>query len=176
MRPAALLSCVLVIAGCASVNDSLTPSVSVMKDDFDGATIVRQPPVSSSGSLSEGWHTLGFEWNQKTPDTVYITAGTNGVVNITEVAFNADGKVISHIQPASALTEYGSWSTRRFAMSWQDFLIIAKAKSVKMRLVRINDYTVSSFGPDYPNALVNAKIPPFVAKVQELRSARQVPR
>jgi hypothetical protein len=173
MRLIALLSCALVTAGCASVRDSLTPSASVMKDDFDGATIVRQSPVSASGNISEGWHTLGFEWNQKTPDTVYIVAGTNGRVNVTEVAFNADGKVISQIQPASALTEYGSWSTRRFAMSWQDFLAIANAKSVKMRLVRINDYTVSSFGPDYPNALVNAKIPPFVTKVQELRSAPQ---
>lgn len=159
-----------VLAGCVSVNDGLTPSVSVMRDDFDGATIVRQEPVSASGSITEGWHTLGFEWNQKTPEIVYVTAGTYGVVNITEVAFNADGRIIADVSPASAITEYGTWSTRRFAMSWEDFMAVASAKAVKMKLVRINDYTVSSFGPDHPTALINAKLPHFVARVSALRS------
>jgi hypothetical protein len=170
VRVFAWILAISLVAGCATMNDALMPSLSVIKDDFNGSTIVRQYPVSSSSSLSEGWHTLGFEWIQKTPDTIFITAGTNGIVNITDVAFNADGQVISSIKPASTITEYGQWSTRRFAMSWEDFLKVANAKSVKMKVVRINDYTVSSFGFDHSEAIVNTKIPPFVEKVRELRS------
>lgn len=161
---------VLMFAGCASVNDSLTPPMSVNKDDFDGSIIVRQSPVSAASSISEGWHTLGFEWNQNSPNTIFITAGTNGSVNITDVQFNVDGKIISNIKTASTLTEYDKWSTRRFSMSWSDFLEIANAKSVKMKVVQINSYTVSSFGPEHSGAVVNAKIPPFIKKVQELLS------
>jgi len=170
MRNIVLMLVAVLVAGCASMNDAMTPSISITKDDFDGSLIVRQPPVSSSSSLSEGWHTLGFEWNQKNPDTIFITAGTNGTVNITDVAFNADGQVISSIKPASTITEYGQWSTRRFSMSWEDFLKVASAKSVKMKVVRINDYTVSSFGPEHSGAIVNTKIQPFVEKVVELKS------
>ncbi len=159
----------MVFFGCASINDSLTPSMSVVKDDFDGSIIVRQSPVSATSSMSEGWHTLGFEWNQKTSDIIYITAGTNGTVNITDVEFNADGNIISNIKTASTLTEYGKWSTRRFSMPWDDFLKITNAKSVKMKVVQINNYTVSSFGPANSGAIVNKKISPFLKKVQELR-------
>jgi len=169
MKMVIYLLVALVFSGCASMNDSLTPSMSVVKDDFDGSIIVRQAPVSAASSMSEGWHTLGFEWNQKTPDIIYITAGTNGTVNITDVEFNADGNIISNIKTASTLTEYGKWSTRRFSMSWNDFLKITNAKSVKMKVVQINDYTVSSFGPENSGAIVNTKIPPFLKKVQELR-------
>lgn len=159
------------LIGCAATNDALTPSLAVIKDDFDGKLIVRQEPVSSASSISEAWHTLGFDWTEKTPDTVYLTAGAKGIVNIEGLAFNADGRVYDNIKTASATTEYGQWSTRRFAISWNDFLAIANAKSVKMRISKINDYTVSSFGPAHP-ATVDSKIPPFVARVQELR-ARQ---
>lgn len=170
MRKIYLFLIILVFPGCASLNDSLTPSMSVMKDDFDGSIVIRQSPVSAASGMSEGWHTLGFEWNQKSPDIIYITAGVNGTVNITDVEFNADGTLISDIKTASTLTEYGKWSTRRFAMPWSDFLKITNAKSVKMKVVQINNYTVSSFGSVNPGAVVNSKIPPFVAKVEELRS------
>ncbi len=185
MRGAVVLALVLfelALAGCAPtpvdatlIKDSATPSLSVIKDEFNGSTVVQQEAVRSSSSLSEGWHALGFEWHQKTPEIVFVTAGANWSVTITDLAFNADGEVISGIRPVRASPEYrsrehGSWSTRRFAMSWQDFLKIANAKSVKMKLVRVDDYTVSSFGPDHPGAVVNARIAPFVAKVRELRS------
>jgi len=167
----ALVACAAVPTDVSLMDDSVTPSLSVIKDEFDGSTIVQQDAVSSSSSLAEGWHTLGFEWHQKTPDIVFVTAGANWIVTITDLAFNADGELISRIRPASATTEYGSLSTRRFAMAWQDFLKIANAKSVKMKLVRINDYTVSSFGADHSAAVVNTRIAPFVAKVLELRSS-----
>jgi len=170
MRKISIFLVFLVFSGCASLNDSITPSMSVMKDDFDGSIVVRQSPVSAASGMSEGWHTLGFEWDQKSPDIIYITAGTNGTVNITDVKFNADGTIISDIKTASTLTEYGKWSTRRFAMSWSDFLKVANANSVKMKVVQINNYTVSSFGSANSGAVINSKIPPFVAKVKELRS------
>ena len=147
------------------------PSLSVLKDEFDGSTIVQQEAVSSSSSYAEGWHTLGFEWREKTPDLVFVTAGTNSLAAITDLAFNADGELISRIKPDSAITDYGSVSTRRFVMTWQDFLKIANAKSVKMKLVRVNDYTVSSFGAEHSGAVVNSTIAPFVVKVSELRSS-----
>ena len=87
-RIATMLLAGLLVAGCASMNNAMTPSSHVMTDDFDGTAIIRQAPVSSSSSLAEGWHTLGFEWGQKTPDLVFITAGTNGITNVTDVAFN----------------------------------------------------------------------------------------
>lgn len=169
MRKVLLILTVLLVAGCATMNDAMTPSLEVIKDDFDNALIVRQSPVSSASTMSEAWHTLGFEWNQKNQDIIFITAGANGIVNITDVAFNADGQVIASIKPASTITEYGQWSTRRFSMSWNDFLRVANAKSVKMKVVRVNDYTVSSFGPEHP-ATVDSKIAPFVQKVREYRS------
>jgi len=132
---------------------------------------VRQQPVSAASGLSDAWHTLGFEWSQKTPNVVYVTAGVQGITNIFDLAFNADGQVVDNLKTASAQTEYGQWSTRRFAMSWGEFLSVANAKEVKMRVSRANDYTVSSFGPAHPNALVNTKLAPFVAKVRDLRAS-----
>ena len=172
----ALVGCAAVPTDASLLEDSAIPSLPVTKDEFDGSAIVQQVPVSSSSSLAEGWHALGFEWHQKTPEIIFITAGAIGSVTLTDLAFNADGELISRIRPASAGTEYGSSSTRRFAMSWQDFLKIANAKSVKMKLVRLDEYTVSSFGPEHPEAVVNARIAPFVEKVRELRSSAGVGR
>jgi hypothetical protein len=157
------------LSGCASLNDSLTPSMSVITDDFDGSTIVRQPPVSAASSMSEAWHTFGFEWVSSSPDVVFITAGANGIVNIEDVEFNVDGELVSDIEPASSTTEYGDWSTRRFAMSWEDFSRIVRAQSIKMKVVKINEYSVSSFGPENGGATVDTKFSPFVVKVTELR-------
>ena len=171
MRATVLAMTISLLIGCASMNDALTPSMQVKKDSFDNSTVVIQEPVSSAGSIKEAWHTLGFSWNQKTPDIIYITVGTNGIVNITNVAFNADGKIISNIKTASATTEYGQWSTRRFAMSWDDFQTVANAQLVKMKVSRINDYTVSSFGKERSGATINSKFPPFIAKVSELRAS-----
>jgi hypothetical protein len=162
--------CVVLLVGCTSMNDALTPSLQLIKDDFDGAMIVRQAPVSAASGLGDAWHTLGFEWTQKTPNLVYVTAGVQGITNIYQLAFNADGRVIDNLNMASAQTDYSQWSTRRFSMTWDDFLAVANAKEVKMRVSRANEYTVSSFGPVHANALVNAKLVPFVAKVRDMRA------
>ena len=167
---------VLLLAGCASMNDSLTPSLRVEKDSFDGAVVARQPSVGASSTMGEARHMIALDWNQKTPDTVYVTAGTLGATAITALAFNADGRVIENLKEASAVTDrefsrYGSFAERRFAMTWTDFLVLVNARSVKMRVTRLNDYTVSSFGPEHDGAIVNTKLLPFAEKVRELRAA-----
>ena len=167
---------VLLVGGCAGFNDAMTPGVEVIQDQYYGTAIVRQEPVSAAQSLSEAWHTLGFEWVQKTPDRIYITAGIEGVRHLTGVEFKADDRVIGNIRPAAVMTEldyYGvdlpTWSGRRFVMSWADFQVIATAQTVLMRLDHVDKYSVSSFGQSHPSAIVTAKFGPFLAKVRELR-------
>jgi hypothetical protein len=164
----------VLLAGCASTMDAMTPSVTVIKDDFDGKLIIRQAPVNAASSVAEPLHTLGFEWNEKFPDTVFVTAGIAGTKAITGVAFNADGKVITSLKAASDLTDFARGgalvaSYRRFEMPLRDFLLVARARVVKMRLDGINDYTVSSFGPDAGTAVVNVKIGPFLDQVLSVK-------
>ncbi|MGI2037060.1 hypothetical protein ACRN9Z_03130 [Shewanella frigidimarina] len=158
----------IIITGCTSMNDALTPSLNTHKDSFDGAVIVSQAPVSSSSSLTEGWHTMGFEWNQKFPDVVFLEVGTNGITNVQGVAFNVDGEIIENITEASVLTKYGSWSTRRLVMPINEFVRVAKGRDVKMKLIQIDTYSVSSFGVSNSGAVVNSKFPPFLNKLKEL--------
>ncbi len=174
------------LAGCAgsdfgnSMNDALTPSASVMKDDFDGSVIVRQRPVGATSSFTEPMYQLGFDWTQKTPDRAYFTVGMAGIQSVTGLAFNADGKVIEAVD-ASHTTDFDTRGTyamttsiRRFSVPWSDFVAIAKARSVKMKVSRVNDYGVSSFGPDNPNAVVNVKFAPFIEQVEKIRSTASI--
>jgi hypothetical protein len=160
-----------VLAGCVGMNDAMTPSAKTSVDEFDGATIVRQAPVSAATGLSEDRHLLGFEWNQKFPDTVFITCGSAfGIRAIEGVSFNADGKVFEHLKPASTLTEFrNNGSLRRFQISLADFRTIAGASVVKMRLEGVDAYTVSTFGPGAGSgmAFINTKFAPFLDQVQQ---------
>lgn len=157
----------IALSGCmTNVNDSLTPSAQMTIDEFDGKIIIVQKPVSSASSISEAWHTLGFEWKQVSPDVIYLTAGTQGVTNLTSLAFNVDGDVMSNIKPVSVLTKYGKWSTKRYAIAWNDFLKVAQGSDVKMKLSQIDTYSVSSFGSKNSGATVNSKFQPFIEKVK----------
>lgn len=69
---------------------------------------------------------------------------------------------------ASLTTEYGSWSNRRFWVSYKDFISIATAPIVKMKVSGTNTYGVSSFGTT-TNALINKKIPAFLEKLHAAR-------
>ena len=160
----------IMLTGCAGMNDAMTPSMRAQKDPFDGSLIVSQSPVSSSSSLTEGWHTMGFEWNQKFPDVVFLEVGTNGITNVQGVAFNVDGEIIENIKEASSLTKYGSWSTRRLVMPINDFVKVAQGRDVKMKLIQIDTYSVSTFGANHSGAVVNSKFPPFLGKLRELRA------
>lgn len=152
---------------CQSMNSAMTPATKVTTDDFDGSKVISQPPVSSSASLAEDWHTLGFDWNSRTPDQVFLTAGIQGINNIFGLDFNVGGKTIT-AHSASLSTEYDSWSTRRFVVSRREFEAIATAPLVKMKVSGANSYGVSSFGTS-TDALVGKKFPAFL---EQLRASR----
>lgn len=163
---------ILLLTGCASMNDALTPSLQTKTDSFDNSLIISQAPVSASSSISEAWHTMGFEWNKKFPNVVFLTVGTNGITNVEGVAFNVDGKIIENIKEASVLTQYGDWSTRRLVMPMSDFITVAQGHDVKMKLIQIDSYSVSTFGSDHPGAIVNSKFNPFISKLKELNAVK----
>ena len=169
----ALLATVL-LSGCTSMNDAMTPSVSTLVDPFDSKTIIRQPPVNAASGMSEAFHILGFEWNEKFPNLIFVTAGTAfRTQSIQSLAFNADGKVFENLKAANALTDIQEGrSLRRFEIPLADFQVIATSRDVKMHLGSINAYTVSSFGPGAGNgmAIVNLKFAPFLHQVALARS------
>ncbi|MBI2427497.1 MAG: hypothetical protein HYV29_01620 [Ignavibacteriales bacterium] len=165
---------ILGLVGCAAMNDALTPSLRIEKDEFDGSTIIYQPPVSAASGSSEGWHHLGFEWSTKWRYNAFITVGVSGIHNISSVEFKVDGNVIDNIKVASEITDYGEHiSTRRFATSWTNFLKLANAKTVIMKVNRINEYSVSTFGIG-SSAPVVSKFSPFVNEVNEMQKKMTV--
>ena len=165
--PGLLITCLtaLLFNGCQSYNATMTPRTKVTADAFDGSRVITQPSVSSSASLTEDWHMLGFDWNSRTADKVFLTAGVRGTNNVFGLDFNVGGKVIT-ARPASLTTEYGPWSTRRFVVSRKEFETIATAPLVKMKVSGANSYGVSSFGTS-TGALVGSKFPPFLQCLRE---------
>jgi len=161
-----LLLSVYFLNSCVSINQSLTPGTRIIKSDFDNSIDIVQKPVSASSSLSEAWHTLGFRWNSNAPDIVFVTAGTVGITNITGLSFNIDGEIVD-VEPASTLTKYGDWSTRQFKMDLATFRKMASAKIVKMKIIMIDTYSVSSFGQSKPEAVVSGKFSEFLKSVSE---------
>ncbi|HTT09484.1 MAG TPA: hypothetical protein VMG60_01230 [Burkholderiaceae bacterium] len=169
---AALLSSACM--ACASVSETTPPGLQVLKDDYDGATIVRQAPVNSGSDAAGDWNALGFEWKSKFPNRVVIAAGTRGVINITDLVLEIDGENAA-VKRASELTDYGDsstgerWSMRRFEVSWADFERMATAHAVQVRVIGANEIFVTSFGADRPGAPVNTTLPAFRAEVRKQR-------
>lgn len=163
---------IALVTSCAGVVDSMTPSTQAFVDEFDGRRIVRQPPVSAASGLGESFHTLGFEWMEKYPNSIFITAGVAMRTSaIADVAFNADGRIFDKLKLASSLTDFEyQASSRRFELPLEDFVVIATASLVKMRLGGINAYTVSSFGHGAGSSAVNAKFGPFLDAVRIARA------
>lgn len=165
----------LALTGCVN----LMFPMQVMKDDFDGATIVRQPPVVASRPTLTNDDTpqsLGFEWSSKTPDMVFVTAQLFEIRNIENVEFIADDLPILGVKIASAMTQFetGSrYSSRRFSLPFGEFRKIAAAHIVKMKITNIDTYTVSRFGQDYPNVMVSDRFAPFLAKIDQIISGNQ---
>ena len=56
-------------------------------------------------------------------------------------------------------------------MPLNEFLKVANAKVVKMKLTKLDSYSVSSFGTGVSGAVVNTKFPPFIEKVEAARNA-----
>ena len=157
----------IILSACQSYNAAMSPDARTIVDDFDGSKVIRQDPVSAASSLSESWHTLGFEWVSKWPDKVFLTVGVHGIENVFNVQFNVGGEIIKG-EEASYGTDYGDWSSNRFIVSYFDFEKIATAPTVKMKVSTGNSYGVSSFGGT-SMAVVNSKFQPFLNKINQLR-------
>jgi hypothetical protein len=154
------------------MSDALTPSLRIVQDKFDDTIMVLQPPVSSASSLSEGWTMMGFEWQQRNPDVIYVTAGMSGIASVMGIQFRADGNLIDTAKRTNKLTDINAnQSMSRFEMPFDDFVTIANASDVRMRVDSIDEYVVSTFGKSNEGAVVNTKFAPFLAKIQELRAS-----
>lgn len=160
----------LMLTGCASFNDAMTPSLTIKKGSFDGTLVINQPLVGASSSFSDAFHTMGFTWYEDKPETVYITVGVDGIQNIMGVTFNVDGFIIKSNKNAF-ITNYGSsgtsrayakQSTRRFYISVNDLIVLSKGRDVRMKVSGISTYTVSTFGSLNSIAVINRKFKPFI--------------
>ncbi|XHR27477.1 MAG: hypothetical protein ACFUZC_16220 [Chthoniobacteraceae bacterium] len=148
------------------MNSALTPGVHVASDEFDGSKVISQEPVVTANFLPET--ILGFDWNSRAPDKVFLTVGVSGINNIFGLAFNVDGETIT-AQTASMTTEYGRpWSTRRFSVSYREFETLATASLVKMKVSGGNSYQVTTLGSSV-SAPVGTKLPEFL---EQLRASR----
>jgi hypothetical protein len=169
MRARLIVSATLLILAACAGGDAFTYSAIVSTDQADGKITIRQPPVSAQSGES-GDHLLGFEWNQKFPDVVFITAETGwGPRLIQSLTFRVDSRLFENLKPVSLKTDLRrSGVSQRFEMPLADFQIIATSSAVLMRIGGIYDFSVSSFGPGAGNgrAPVNAKFAPFLERIK----------
>jgi len=158
------------LVGCsttqmARMSSSLTPSAKVVTDDFDGSTVVQQEPVNAGFG-----HALGFDWTSRLPESAFVTVQLFEIVNITGVQFNADGVIIDSPSPVDAATNFetGTYPTsrRRFEMPLKDFVKVATASDVRMKVSRMGEYTVTKIGPANGGLVVNTKFAPFLEKIR----------
>ncbi len=173
-----VVALLFLLSGCASMNDALTPSPSTIRDDFDGTTLVRQPPVGASSSFSEPVHSLGFEWFARDSGRVYLNVGahfgarTGGMIALS---FNADGEIFRAEQsnPFTKRDRETYKESARFSVTFDQFQKIASAQVVKMRVDGLGESTVSSFGPGTgAGAQVTVKFAPFLEQVRAARIKR----
>jgi hypothetical protein len=158
----------LTIAGCASVGDALTPSSTIM--DLGSAKLVSQQvaPVSSTAN-----HGLGFMWATTTPDTVIIEAKVHSSIGgylgskPTDVVFDADGKTITCASKQNKIE--GGIESTVFSVSMDEFLAIANAKIVTMRITQYDKNTESKFGTEIPESFIGSRFQEFLTKIHEVR-------
>jgi hypothetical protein len=169
-----LAGCVLAACATPSGEPAAPAGLQVIKDDYDGATIVRQAPVVA-GNLAEGdWNALGFEWKSKLPNRVLLVAGTRGVFRITNLVVEIDGEAAA-VKTASEATDYGDpgagerWSMRLFEVNWADFERIAAGRTVRLKVVGPNEMFATTFGGEHAGAPVNATLASFRTTVRRLR-------
>lgn len=170
-----ILACVLLLSACTSMNQALSPSLQVQKNDFDGTMEIIQPEVSAASSLSEAYHTLGFKWSAKKPDSVFLYVGVYGIESIRGVAFNLDGNIIESTTKIGLTdidlghTEFVNLPNRSmatFVMPLNDFKKLAASDLVKMKVEMGNSYSVSSFGKN-TSAVVSPKLVLFTSEVDK---------
>lgn len=152
-----MLFSTVLLSGCASFKDALTPNPKIYTDEFENTKYVRQLPVTTASTIADASHFLGFEWSNKMPGLIYIDAGTLGSKDIKAVAFKVNNliikpqlaskkTIIDNEQSAGLDAEQIELSTRRFVMKFNDFLVLHKADLVKIKLSANNSFSLSSFG------------------------------
>ena len=140
--------------------------------------MVRQPPVDTASSLSrESLHLLGFAWFAARPDAVSIecavlSAGRFTTSFISEVSFDADGRTVASVNAESEQTD----AAQSLRISMEDFVRIARAKKVLMKVTRFGTHTISVFGTEVPGAAINQRFTPFLAAIQEIQSGGKADR
>lgn len=167
MKKLSIFFLILLIQGCATFNDALTPKVTITKDDYHDSTIISQQAVSAAADLSESYHMLGFNWNSKYPDKIILAVGVDGVDNVTGACFKIEELEIC--SKSASYTNYGSQSYNYFSISLDEFKKIANADIVKMKVTRLDKYSLSSFGKKRELAIVNKKFQPFLDAIAKCR-------
>ena len=123
-------------------------------------------------SNAESGPNLGWAKDGRQPSIAIIGAGMSGIASVMGIQFRADGKLIDTAKRTNKLTDINAnQSMSRFAMPFDDFVTIATASDVRMRVDSIDNYVVSTFGKSNDGAVVNTKFSPFLAKIQELRAS-----
>lgn len=166
----------LFASGCATISDEVAPTAFTSNDGNGVKWMARQPPVSSSSNLSEGQHGLGFTWfaGQKfvSIEPVVFTLGSGQISRfISEVSFDADGSIITALKEQDTKGE----GKNLFRISMDDFMKIATAQNVQMKLTRTGIQTTSTFGAELrgTRAVVNERFPAFIEMIQDIQNDRK---
>lgn len=168
------LIAVLALAACAAAPDAPSSSgLQVSRDDYDGATVVRQIAVPAGVPGEGDFNALGFEWRSKFANRVVLVAGTRGVVRIASLAIEVDDEPVA-VKTVSEIVDHGTpgaerWSMRRFEVSWVDLERMAAAETVRLKVVGPNEAFGTAFGRAHVGAPVNRTLAAFRAAVKRQR-------
>jgi hypothetical protein len=173
MKKTITLLFLVLLSGCATFNDAVTPKAQVKRDAYDGTISVFQDEVSAASSLSESWTFMGFAWYSKDPEKVEIYAGIyTGWLKVSGVRFKIEDTG-EEITANSDRIEYNAKkSGNYFSISIQDFEKITNADSVLMKLEPMG--VVSSFGKKHDGAVVTAKLKPFLEEIEKEKQGRKI--
>jgi hypothetical protein len=164
MKKIAVLLLLVLLSGCATFNDMLTPTVETKRDAYDGTVSVFQDKVSAASSLSEAYTFMGFTWYAKEPLYVIIHAGIYaGWLKVNGVRFKIEDTGEEIIAKSKIINYDAKISGNFFGISLEDFKKIANANSVLMKLEPIG--AVSSFGKNRDGAIITAKFKPFLDEI-----------
>lgn len=167
----------LVLSACATEPEtpgaSPASGLSVTKDSYDGATLVRQVAVTAGVPGEGDFNALGFEWRSKFANRVVLVAGTRGVVRVSNLVIDVDDEPVT-VKTVSEVTDHGApgterWSMRRFEISWVDLERMAAGKTVRFKVVGPNEVFGTAFGRAQAGAPVNRTLAAFRAAVKRQR-------
>ncbi len=165
----------LALSACAAAPDvpPAASGVQVTKDDYDGATVVRQIAVAAGVPGEGDFNALGFEWRSKFANRVVLVAGTRGVIRVNNLVIEVDDEPVT-VKTVGEVTDHGApgterWSMRRFEISWVDLERLAAGKTVRMKVVGPNEVLGTAFGRAHVGAPVNRTLAAFRATVKRQR-------